>query len=251
MLSKKLNIDGFWCENTIVLALHCYWSTECLKVLLNLKCLQSYTGRVYNDRWCYHFTPATWRTWPWVVVRLDLPDTSTLQGPCIPDPYIVIEIPGIRKKHICIYLWVSSKFDWGSWRLCWNTINASSRLQHLHLRRNLYVPSDLVYLIQLRIQEIITYRLIYYFSCQDYTFLLDTTCWRPHCRPRLQFLHLRRDLCFQDIMNYIIVLQDIARYRFWWVIISLSMAWSHFQDKRTPHGKNSSSTRLWASHIYK
>ncbi len=38
---------------------------------------------------------------------------------------------------------------------------------------------------------------------------------------------------------------------FWWVIISISMGWSHFQDKRTPHIKNSSSTRLSASHIYK
>ncbi len=51
-------------------------------------------------------------------------------------------------------------------------------------------------------------------------------------------------------MNELIVFQDIARYRFWQFTISLSIVWSHFQDKRAPHKKAPTSTLLPVSHMY-
>ena len=47
----------------------------------------------------------------------------------------------------------------------------------------------------------------------------------------------------------IIAFQDIARYRFWYLAIWLSIVRSHFQEKRAFHIKTPSSTLLPVSHI--
>ena len=51
-------------------------------------------------------------------------------------------------------------------------------------------------------------------------------------------------------INDLTVFQDIARYRFWYFIISLSIVWRHLQDKRAPDIKTPSLTLLPVSHIH-